>query len=171
MKEGYLNIAAICDKLDNGLGPGNRFKIWVQGCSSNCKNCIAPEWREKKEANLIKTEKLASLIVNEFPNIDGITISGGEPMLQAKELSKLIKIIKDKLLNIDFIVYTGYVIDDLTNRFQKEILENIDLLIDGQYTEEKNDNVGLRGSSNQKYYFLSNKLTKYQKQILNAERT
>ena len=93
--------------------------------------------------------------------IEGITISGGEPFLQTRALSCLIRKIREKR-DIGVVVYTGYLLSEIlalagktngesTNGF----LECIDILVDGLYVKKLDDGRSLRGSSNQVVHRLS----------------
>ena len=82
-----LNLAEICPATHT-LGPGQRFAIWVQGCCFHCGNCISPEWIPQQAANLVEPSTLAKTILS-VPGTEGVTISGGEPMLQAAALCEL----------------------------------------------------------------------------------
>ena len=140
------------------LGPGLRCIIWVQGCPFDCYCCTSPEGRTIEENILVEIDKLAENIIHN-KDIQGITISGGEPFLQAEQLVKLIRKINRPELNL--IIYTGYTLDKLNWQAAEELLAMADVLIDGQYIDHLNDNKGLRGSSNQKIYFLTDKLEGY----------
>jgi len=156
---GFLNIANYCNQT-RSLGPGLRSVVWVQGCLLNCVNCYSPDWIPQKEALLITPEKLAELL-NPLENIDGITISGGEPMLQADRLIQFIRIMKKMKRELNFILYTGFqkaMIDRCNNDPKREILDYIDVLIDGVYIDDLNNNLGIRGSTNQTVWHLSNRL-------------
>ena len=81
---------------------------------------------------------------------DGLTISGGEPFLQAQALTELIRTIRRKR-DLGVIVYTGYLYEALADLpGGTELLEQTDLLIDGPYIQELDDGLSLRGSSNQR---------------------
>ena len=127
------------------LGPGLRYAIWTQGCEHNCKNCIAPDSHPlDKNGYWISVEDIYQEIEKEFTekNIRGITISGGEPFLQMVPLKNLIKKIKENI-NLDIICFTGFLYEELlkkNNETINYILNNIDILIDGKYIEEKNEN-------------------------------
>ena len=66
------------------LGPYERSALWVHGCCFNCEGCIAKEMnlQESKEVN---TAELIELFAG-IRDAEGITISGGEPFLQAEHL-------------------------------------------------------------------------------------
>jgi len=152
-----LNIAEICP-LSNTLGPGKRFVIWVQGCCFNCLECASPDWIPQITANLVEPIKLADYILS-IHDLDGLTVSGGEPMLQAAALGELLTYIKQKK-DLSIICYTGFTLAQLQSKNEqniKQILGLIDVLIDGQYMTKLNDNQGWRGSSNQVIHFLTNR--------------
>ena len=156
------------------LGPGLRYAIWTQGCKHNCKNCIAPDSHPlDKNGYWISVEDIYQEIEKEFTekNIRGITISGGEPFLQMVPLKNLIKKIKENT-NLDIICFTGFLYEELLKKNDETInyiLNNIDILIDGKYIEEKNENNYLRGSSNQNIIFLSDRYKAYEKDMKNLK--
>ena len=142
------------------LGPFNRFALWTQGCNFNCTGCMTPDSQSLEGGQSISTEKLIQMILY-TPGIEGITISGGEPFIQAESLYMIIKELRD-IRDFGVIVYTGYTLkqleekeDKLTNLF----LENIDILIDGLYDDKLNDGISLRGSSNQNVHQLTQRYT------------
>ena len=137
------------------LGPGNRAAIWVAGCNRFCEKCANPELWERHGHQEIKPERLIDamnrLIQKE---VDGITITGGEPFDQAEELSQFLDGLSCKL---DVLVFTGYRYEELLNKKEAgKLLSKIDVLIDGEYVDELNDNSSaLRGSSNQRILYLN----------------
>lgn len=154
-----LNLASFVPET-TVLGPGIRSVIWVQGCPFHCPGCIAPEWIENKPAKIINIDIMAQkILANE--QVTGLTVSGGEPMIQAAALSQLIKLMRRKK-DLDVICYTGFKYEDLAKKKSppdiQEFLSQIDLLIDGPYVAKLNDNVGMRGSSNQRFHFLTDKI-------------
>ncbi len=141
------------------LGPAPRLLLWLHGCNRNCPGCIAVDWNNSPSAQYsLSIETIANLI-NTNDELEGVTISGGEPFLQAESLSELVtRVHKGK------IIYTGYTIKELRNISSDDIsiiLDNIDVLIDGQYIEELNDDMPFRGSSNQCIYFFSERYNDY----------
>ena len=144
-------------QITETLGPGRRFALWVQGCPFDCKNCITPNAIPFTIKHPASVDHLSNIIL-EDKEIDGLTISGGEPFMQAGRLALLVKSIKKELPHLSVIVYTGFVLKQLTWEEAILFLEVIDVLIDGQYVDHKNDNKGLRGSSNQKVHFLTDTL-------------
>ena len=152
-----MNIARILFPV-KVLGQGKRIGIWVCGCTRKCPGCSNPElWerQQKYEISLPHLEKLIYDIVF-VHEVDGFTITGGEPVEQAKELSELITFMKS--LNEDILMYTGYSLEELQKNPSddiKSILASIAVLIDGKYIEERNTGVLIRGSDNQRIRILN----------------
>ena len=92
------------------LGPGTRFGVWVAGCNRNCPGCIAQSTHDMKSGDPIDTGALAWEIITS--NADGITVSGGEPFLQAEALAEMLRIVRGKR-DMGVIVYTGYTLEEL----------------------------------------------------------
>lgn len=139
------------------LGPGERTAIWFQGCNRNCKGCMSPTSRPLDGGKLIDSDLIINEVLSE-DNIEGITISGGEPFLQIEGLYYILKKIRENSV-LGIIIYTGFMLDQLIkmkNIKVDEIVSNLsDLIIDGEYVDELNDGIALRGSSNQKLNFIT----------------
>ena len=156
-----IRIFDICRNGTRVLGPGNRYAIWVQGCEQNCYRCITPESRPKNGGHELDVDDLAAdIIINK--NIDGITISGGEPFLQPVALCSLLDQVKKIRPQLTVIIYTGLVYENLLKiPVCLNLIEKSDIIIDGQYVESLNDNKGIRGSSNQRINPITNRLDNY----------
>lgn len=133
------------------LGPGKRIAIWMVGCSHGCKGCSNPElWRPNGQIP-IKPKELYGTIcrIAEENQVDGITITGGEPFDQPDDLLKLVTLLRS--LTADILVFSGYRHEELLLRpTAVSILQQVAVLIDGPYKEELNAGLPLRGSSNQR---------------------
>lgn len=132
------------------LGYGNRLGVWVRGCSRACPGCISQELLEGT-GEALAVEELIKRIPSEL-DVDGLTISGGEPFDQAEGIADLIRWFKG-CFGTDILVFTGYTYEELIERNDskiKEILDNIAVLVDGPYIDSLNNGVGLRGSLNQR---------------------
>ena len=138
-------------------GPQNRYCIWFQGCSRHCKGCWAKAtWDFNGGTQYDVNEILEDILKTK--NIDGVTFLGGEPFEQPEALEFLCKKIKEA--NLSIICFSGNSFDNLKQK-HPQILENIDLLIDGEFKEEEKDfSRPWVGSKNQNYHFLSNKFNK-----------
>lgn len=138
-------------------GPGKRFCIWTQGCKRHCLGCFARETWDFGCGQKYSVEQLYELIKLEKGNIEGVTFLGGEPFEQAKELAKLAQLIKGEGLSV--VCFTGYKLEELEQKKDlniNKLLGFIDLLIDGEFEQEKFDiSRPWIGSSNQRYHFLT----------------
>ena len=166
-----MNVARILYPVEV-LGPGKRLGIWVCGCRRGCKGCSNPElWVQKPEYE-VTVEDLMSLVrrISDSHKVDGFTISGGEPMDQPEGLSQLITQLS--AYSKDILIYTGYRIDELKKREDPAtniILSRTAVLIDGEYREEENIDVLLRGSSNQRIHILIPEMAEgYEKYLASA---
>lgn len=150
-REDILNVADIVTH-SYVHGPGIRFVIWVQGCPIRCKGCWNPHMLPIIPNHLIKVKRLAEFILT-IKDIEGITLVGGEPLLQSKQLLNLVKILK-KGSNLTVMLYTGYNRVSIKDKFAKELIRLSDIIIFGPYVEEKRDIfLKWRGSSNQEIVF------------------
>lgn len=163
-----LNIHAIERNGSRTLGPGLRYVLWLQGCPFNCKGCVTPQARPVEANKIYTVESVAKDIVQS--GCDGLTISGGEPFLQAEGLSRLLHIVKVARPEMSVIVFTGFLKENLQNENAMNVLKYTDLLIDGPYVESLNDGVGLRGSSNQRFHFLTDMLKRYEQDFITGTR-
>jgi anaerobic ribonucleoside-triphosphate reductase activating protein len=154
-----LNVAATCTAT-RALGPGLRAALWVQGCCFRCPGCIAPEWTTMRPERLAAVDALAGELLSD-PLVEGITISGGEPMLQAASLARLCRVLRSRR-DLNIICFTGFQYEQLLHTPPgpgvDEFLSTIDLLIDGPYIERLNTGAGLRGSENQRFIHLTGRL-------------
>ena len=148
------------------LGPGKRIGIWFCGCPRRCDGCSNPElwnFQDKYKTSLSTVKKLVDKICGAH-EVNGFTITGGDPFFQADDLIELIKNIKS--ISDDIIVYTGYLKDELP----PQSLKDIAVLIDGEYIKERNNNCILRGSDNQNIYILNDKYKNlYEKYLSDAK--
>ena len=147
------------------LGPGVRFGIWTQGCPRRCSGCMSPNSQALNQGYLVDVEALSKQIVDSGRT--ELTISGGEPFLQAKQLIALIDKVRETV-DLGVIIYTGYTIDELNsseNIYYKKLLKKSDLIVDGEYVESLNDGKNLRGSSNQRAIPLTDRYRDFSKEF------
>lgn len=155
-----LNVKfAAINKNDFINGEGVCVSLWVQGCPHHCKGCHNPEQWDFNGGNEIDIDILINeiLIAIEANGIQrNFSILGGEPMAQ-RNISNTLYIleqIKKHFPNIKTYVWTGYTIEELLSLYNKEILQNIDVLIDGRFVlEERDITLKLRGSKNQRILY------------------
>lgn len=142
-------------KMDIANGEGVRVSLFVQGCSFHCKNCFNQEtwdFNGGKEFTTAEIKKIIELADKDY--IAGLSILGGEPLHNnnVDEVFHIVATFKEKFPNKDIWLWTGFKFEDaIKDSKRKLILCNIDVLIDGQFEEDKKDiTLKWRGSSNQR---------------------
>lgn len=142
-------------KISEANGPGKRGVIWVQGCTRHCEGCFNKETQPVFGG----VEMSVSSILKQFilKEIDGITVSGGEPFAQVSELKKLLQAAKKKGLNT--LVYSGYTYEELLINC-KDVLRFCNYLIDGPYKKDIPSKCRWAGSGNQRFLELENGFVK-----------
>ena len=155
---------------DVANGEGMRVSVFVSGCRNHCKGCFQPQTWDFNYGREY-TPEIEQFIIDELSKsyYDGITILGGDPMEPENQepVLQLLRRIKKELPDKNVWAYTGYVYDrDLVpggKRFvdgvTRELLESIDILIDGRFVEElKNLMLNFRGSGNQRIIIMKETL-------------
>lgn len=146
-----MKIAGI-EPLSSVDGTGLRYTIFTQGCIHNCKGCHNPETHNYNDGIFVNISEILSNIDKYNNIIDGITISGGDPLyiLNYTSVTNLCKEYKNRFPDKTIWLYTGYNFDEV-RIIRPEILEYIDVLVDGRFIQNlKSYNLIFRGSSNQR---------------------
>jgi len=156
------------EQVSEANGPGKRFVIWLQGCNLACNGCFNPQTHDFNGGYQISVTELFEQII-QTPNIEGISISGGEPLLQAENLLKLTTRIKQET-KLSILLFTGFGIDEIeTENTKKAILNCCDIIIAGRYQNENLCFESLKSSSNQKIIFNTDRYS--QKDLQNISST
>ena len=144
-----LNLAGIqTDSIVDG--PGIRTTFFCQGCPHHCEGCHNPETWPFAGGTPMDTDAMVRIVASN-PLCKGVTFSGGEPFAQAEGFLELAKALKT--LGYEVASYSGYTFEALLNGSpaQRQLLEQIDVLIDGPFRqEEKSLELAFRGSNNQR---------------------
>ena len=149
----YIRLAADLTTDSIVDGPGLRAVIWTQGCPHNCPGCHNPETHSFNDGFVIDTSEIKDEIEN-LTEEEGITFSGGDPMMQVEACIDIAKFAKQRRLNIW--CYTGFTFEELLEMSKSkpsiiEFLKLIDVLVDGKFIlREKSLNLKFRGSRNQR---------------------
>ena len=146
------NTLIVHDVLPRSLsnGPGARFVIWTQGCSLGCPGCFNPlthginggQGRPRTVQGLLEEIQLVAT------RIEGITISGGEPLEQPIPLETLLASIR-KETPLGVILFSGFSVEEIeTDPRRRAVLDHVDVLIAGRFDARHRVATGLRGSEN-----------------------
>jgi len=158
-------------------GPGLRAVVWAQGCAHCCPGCHNSEtWDfaggEERTVDDVFAE--VTRILRENPMLRGVTFSGGDPFYQAGEFARLARMIR-RATRKDIVCFTGFTLEELLtgvaheerasaaalekraagvgrfSRYWADLLDSVDILIDGPFIEEEKDlSLPYRGSRNQR---------------------
>ena len=140
------------------LGPGNRVGIWLNGCNRGCSGCVSPELQKYDSSKEVSVDEIMKMIDKIQSPIDGFTISGGEPFYKPDSLAILVQALAS--ITDDILIFTGYTYEELRARKDESIdavLDTCSVLVDGPYIKVLNNNVGLRGSTNQRFWIFKHK--------------
>lgn len=140
----------VLDILEDTMvdGPGFRTSIYCAGCRHQCPGCHNPQSWAFDGGREMTIEQIMKII--EADPYANVTFSGGDPMYQASGFAELAREIH-KRTNKDIWCYTGFTFESLINPEQRELLELLDVLVDGPFIEKLRDtDLLFRGSSNQR---------------------
>lgn len=131
-------------------GPGIRTTVFCQGCPHHCPGCHNPETWDFGCGTPMDAQTILE-IVRSNPLCRGVTFSGGEPFAQAEGFAELGRLLKTH--GYEVAAYSGYIFEELLggSPAQRELLETIDILIDGPFLlEQRSLELSFRGSRNQR---------------------
>ena len=134
-------------------GPGMRRVFFAQGCRHNCKGCFNPDTHDFNGGENRNMDELIESVLDN-PILRGVTFSGGDPWEQADKFAYMAKSFKENKLNVWS--YTGYTYEYIFEHKDErngwnELLNNIDVLVDGRFEEDKmQEGLKFRGSYNQR---------------------
>jgi anaerobic ribonucleoside-triphosphate reductase activating protein len=132
-------------------GPGARFTVWVQGCSLGCPGCFNPT-THPAGADPVPVRETVAAALAERPGIDGVTLTGGEPLQQPAAVAEFCAAIR-AAGDLGIIVLTGYDRAEIeADPGRRAAVADADLVIAGRYERHRHLGTGLRGSTNKAYW-------------------
>lgn len=156
----WINLAKMID-ITEAEGPGLRAAIWVQGCLKRCKGCCNGAFLKIEPAELCQAQQIIGRIhyAKQQYNIEGITLLGGEPFLQAQGLAEIAEAAQK--LDLSVVIFSGYLLEELLDQQFKgasRLLAATDVLVDGEYIQAQTENVrNWVGSTNQRFHYLTSR--------------
>lgn len=156
----WINLAAWlpCTQVE---GPGRRAALWLQGCEKRCRGCCNPDFLSLVERELVPVDSVFRRIEQAAHDhgLEGITLLGGEPFLQARGLAALAA--RVQRIGLSVMIFTGYTLAELGNRAfpgADELLRFSDVVVDGPFEANLPDNHrNWVGSKNQQFHYLSDR--------------
>ena len=130
---GYIHSFQSLGTLD---GPGVRFVVFLQGCNLRCGCCHNPDTWDMQHGKEITTDEIITKVIRYkeyYKEEGGITVSGGEPLLQAKFVHELFVKCHEEGINTCLDTSGSILNDDV-----KALLQETDrVLLDIKYTEDE----------------------------------
>ncbi|MEP7339474.1 MAG: 4Fe-4S single cluster domain-containing protein, partial [Acidobacteriota bacterium] len=125
-------------------GPGKRLSIWTSGCTLKCKGCFNPETHPASGTIITRADLLKQVIAaKEMHDIEGITISGGEPLQQMWPVIHFLQSIREHT-DLSVVLFTGFNGDELWRMRGSGFLPSLcDVIICGRYEQDKRVGNGL----------------------------
>ena len=138
-------------------GPGIRFAIYFQGCQFKCLGCINPQTHDINAGLLTSTEAIIEAIYNRKDEIEGVTFTGGEPLLQLKPLFEICRTVKK--WNLTVLLSTGFETEELEKQpnLFSILTQNFDVIISGRFHHKEYIGTGMVGSANKRIILNSTK--------------
>ncbi len=136
-------------------GPGRRSSALLGGCDLACHGCWVPHLHPSEAGTLVPADRLAEALLNPAYHRDGVSILGGEPFMQPDGLQALVRALRNRG-RPHIVCYSGRTYEELLRRARtqpaiREVLDEIDILIDGPYVEALANSAGpWTGSGNQR---------------------
>jgi anaerobic ribonucleoside-triphosphate reductase activating protein len=136
-------------------GPGVRAVVWVQGCSLGCPGCFNPQTHPRSGGEAVRVDDLLAELVTLKDQIEGLTISGGEPLQQMPALLALLQKLRRET-SFSILAFTGFTWGEVQRLpHGRELLDNLDVLIAGRFEASQRLAQGLIGSANKTVHFLT----------------
>lgn len=147
-----MNYAAI-KTTDVANGTGVRVSLFVSGCRRHCKGCFNSETWDFNFGNFFDDKAMQEILTAlDHDYIEGFSLLGGEPFEpeNREEVKRILNEVRGRFSNKTIWCYTGNRYENLIDD-ARDIIELLDVLIDGEFVEEKkNLRLKFRGSENQR---------------------
>jgi anaerobic ribonucleoside-triphosphate reductase activating protein len=138
-------------------GPGVRAVVWMQGCSLGCPGCFNPETHTFDAGERVAVDDLLARLAGLEGKIEGVTISGGEPLQQRGPLLRLLQRVRQET-SLTSLLFSGFTWAEIQKMPDAPaLLACLDVLIAGRYQTSQRLARDLRGSANKSVHFLSNR--------------
>lgn len=160
-----INFESVVD------GDGVRVVVFVSGCLHNCKGCHNPASHSFTAGQPFTDELQDEIIsyIQKTPFVSGLTLSGGDPMYSAAEITPFVERLKSELKTISIWIYSGFTYEEIfkdTDMFR--LLKLCDVLVDGEFILEQRDiTLFYKGSRNQRIIDIQKSIK--EKQIITKE--
>lgn len=134
-------------------GPGTRFTIWTQGCTLGCPGCFNPATHAVDAGGgAVPVADLVDTVLAESAQIEGVTLTGGEPLEQPVAVAALCAAIRARS-DLGIVILTGFSRAEIeTDPGRRSAVAAADTVVAGRYNQRRRLGTGLRGSDNKVYW-------------------
>lgn len=141
-------------------GPGVRAVIWVQGCSLACPGCFNPG-THAGGGEVVAVDALVERVLAVHQGIEGITLTGGEPLQQAGAVLQFLEKLSEASPHLSVVLFTGFGVSDLLAMpVFPQVHALVDVVLSGRYVQrERHTDRGLMGLPGKVAWFLSDRYT------------
>ena len=143
-----INFESIVD------GECVRVVVFFAGCNHHCKGCHNPASHDFDAGRPFDVDIQENIVeyIRETPYVDGVTLSGGDPMYSADEVREFVVKLKSELPDINIWIYSGFTFEEiLCDEKMLRLLQLCDVLFDGPFIMEQRDiSLSYKGSRNQR---------------------
>jgi anaerobic ribonucleoside-triphosphate reductase activating protein len=156
---GDVRIHAV-EPRSRANGPGARFVVWFQGCTLGCAGCFNPTTHDAAGGRSVAIDELvADMARAAQTGIEGVSLSGGEPLQQPEAARALLDAARG--LGLSTLAFSGYTLDEIRALpGGPDVVARLDVLIDGRYVARDRLAIGLRGSANQRIHLLTDRYSR-----------
>jgi anaerobic ribonucleoside-triphosphate reductase activating protein len=134
-----------------------RAVLWVQGCSLGCPGCFNPDTHSFDAGEFVSIDRLLARLAALRGAIEGLTISGGEPLQQRLPLLHLLRRVRQET-SLTTLLFSGFTWAEIQQMPDAEaLLTCLDVLIAGRYEAGQRLARDLRGSANKSVHFLTSR--------------
>jgi anaerobic ribonucleoside-triphosphate reductase activating protein len=154
---GHARIHAV-EPRSRANGPGARFVVWFQGCTLGCPGCFNPTTHDAAGGRSVAIDELVADMTRTARDghIEGVSLSGGEPLQQPGAARALLDAARG--LGLSTLAFSGYTLDEIRALpGGPDVVDRLDVLIDGRYVARERLAIGLRGSANQRIHLLTDR--------------
>jgi anaerobic ribonucleoside-triphosphate reductase activating protein len=143
--------------ISEANGPGKRTVLWVQGCSLGCPGCFNPQTHIPQAGQIIDVDDLFQKIQSIEGQVEGLTVSGGEPLQQRHPLEILLQRVRAET-KLSVLIFTGFSWTEIQRMPKIDSLLNcVDVLLAGRFDASQRVATGLLGSANKTIHYLTNR--------------
>ena len=146
----FLRVHALVENSTVN-GPGARAVIWVQGCSLGCPGCWNPQTHAPLQGFRLDVSEILEWFAkaSRENRIEGLTISGGEPMEQAPAVLELLRRLKAAHPGITAGLFSGYTERELPDALWRAMQGHLDFAVLGRFNARRRSHDPLVSSTNQ----------------------